>query len=274
MISAERMSGFLELPHALVKLSYLSIDPGVSVKIPKLFEIIYESSDLLVINKEADLVCHPTKGDVYSSLIGRLRLYLGYEADVHIINRLDRETSGVVIVAKHRWAAAQLRKLWENRQVFKQYLTITHGWPREEHVIISSPLARDEASILSIKDCVRPDGAAAHTEFFVKERFTRGEKQFSLLKVVPVTGRKHQIRIHLAHYGHPIVGDKMYGGDELLYLSFVQGRLTSEQRARLMLPWHALHAREVRFQWQKQEFAFRAEPEPWFIEFHQDSVCH
>jgi len=239
----------------------------------KLFEIIYESFDLLVINKPAGLVCHPTKGNDYSSLIGRLRLYLAPDAGVHMINRLDRETSGIVIVAKHLRAALELRKLWERRQVFKQYLAITHGWPPEEHIVISYPLARDEASILSIKDCVRSDGAAAHTEFFVTKRFRRDEQEFSLLKIVPITGRKHQIRIHLAHCGYPIVGDKMYGGDEDLYLGFVQRRLTSEQQARLILPCHALHAQEVRFSWRKQNLAFRAQPEQWFIEFLRDAMC-
>src|SRR5262249_25358523 len=98
-------------------------------------------------------------------------------------------------------------------------------------------------------------------------RFSRDEGAFSLLKILPTTGRKHQIRIHLAHCGHSIVGDKLYGGDEDLYLSFVQRRLTSEQRARLILPCHALHAQEVRFSWREQQMVFRAEPERWFIEF-------
>jgi 23S rRNA pseudouridine1911/1915/1917 synthase len=239
----------------------------------KLFAIIHESSDLLVINKQADLACHPTKAGLYSSLIGRVRLYLGPDSRSHMINRLDRETSGVVIVAKHRRAAAELRELWALRQVYKRYLAIVHGWLPEEHLVIEAPIARDEMSILSIKDCVRPDGASAKTEVFVKKRFQRGGQEFSLLEVVPVTGRKHQIRIHLAHCGHPIVGDKIYGGDENLYLSFVQRRLTERQRRRLLLPNHALHAQEVRFSWRLQELLFQAEPESWFAEFHQPGVA-
>ncbi len=77
--------------------------------------------------------------------------------------------------------------------------------------------------------------------------------------------RQHQIRIHLAHLGHPVVGDKIYGGDEDLYLALVEDRLTTEQRGRLILPHHALHAREVRFAWHGEQVAFRAEPERWFM---------
>ena len=81
----------------------------------------------------------------------------------------------------------------------------------------------------------------------------------------PLTGRKHQIRIHFSHIGHPIVGDKLHGGDEDFYLALVEDRLTPEQRRRLILPHHALHAREVRFAWRGQQKVFRAEPEPWFV---------
>ena len=232
-----------------------------------LFDIIHEDADLLVINKPAGLVCHPTKGDAWSSLISRVRLHLGPDARPHLINRLDRETSGLVLVAKSETAALELRRIWEGRQVQKEYWALVHGHVAAERGTIDAPLGRDNESIIAIKDRVCAEGAAARTDFTVERRFTRDAGNFTRLKVMPHTGRKHQIRIHLAHLGHPIVGDKLYGGDDDLYLALVEDRLTPEQRQRLILPHHALHARELKFLWRGHETVFRAEPEDWFLEF-------
>jgi 23S rRNA pseudouridine1911/1915/1917 synthase len=242
----------------------------------KLFEILHEDVDLLVVNKPAGLVCHPTKTDEYSSLISRARLHLGPGSHPQLVNRLDRETSGVTLLAKTETAARELRRIWEGRKVEKEYSAIVHGHVRDGVGMIDTPLGKDERSRVAIKDCVRPDGAAARTRYEVERRFggksiqnlenTRGPG-FTLLKVWPETGRKHQIRIHLAHLGHPIVGDKLYGGDEDLYMALVENRLTAEQRARLILPHHALHAAELRFVWRELESVFKAQPEAWFAEF-------
>lgn len=237
------------------------------ITVQKLFDIVHQDASLLVINKPAGLVCHPTKGDEYSSLISRVRLHLGADAQPHLVNRLDRETSGLVFVALGDEVARELRRIWEGRLVCKEYLAIVHGHVKEEQGTIEVPLGKDVCSIIAIKDCVRPDGASAQTNFAVERRFTCAEGNFTLLKVMPHTGRKHQIRIHLAHIGHPIVGDKLYGGDEDLYLALVQDRLTEEQWKRLILPHHALHALEVRFDWRGSKRIFNAEPEEWFLRF-------
>ena len=284
----------------------------------KLFEIIHEDDDLLVVNKPAGLVCHPTKGDEYSSLISRARIYLKNSATPHLVHRLDRETSGVVLFAKNSGIARELGKIWETRTVTKEYLAIVHGHVREDQGVIDAPLGRDETSRVAIKDCVRPDGAAAQTAYFVEKRFSRplplapspmagktddsespdqpanspgsgnnfplsaggegrgevGQSGFTLLRLHPLTGRKHQIRIHLAHLGHPIVGDKIYGGDEDLYLALVENRLTDEQRARLILPHHALHAVSLQFDRNSQTCRFIAPPEPDFNDFSSSAAVH
>ena len=239
-----------------------------------LFDILHEDAHLLVVHKPADLVCHPTKGDEYSSLISRARIYLQSAAGhavPHLVHRLDRETSGLVLIAKNSEAARELGKVWESRAVNKEYLAIVHGHVAPDHGIIDAPLGRREAGPVVIQDCVRPDDNPAQTEFFVEQRFTRaidaGSAPFSLLRLHPLTGRKHQIRIHLAHLGHPIVGDKLYGGDPDLYLALVEKRLTDEQRTRLMLPNHALHASRIRFEWRGSEYQFTSMPEAEFTRF-------
>ena len=229
------------------------------------FPIVFEDEDLLVIDKPAGLVCHPTKGDETSSLVGRIRLYLGQGGS--LINRLDRETSGVVVVAKNAEAAGQLGKLWQAGGVRKTYWALVHGHPTEEYGCIDAALGKDLSSEVVIKNCVRTDGVLATTHYRVLRRFIRAERTFSLLEVTPRSGRKHQIRIHLQHIGHPIVGDKIYGGDERLYLDFIQRRLTTEQRERLILTHHGLHAREVCFAWRGREQVYAATPSGEFVDF-------
>src|SRR5678815_1335704 len=161
--------------------------------------VIYEDGDLLVIDKPAGLVCHPTRDGEMSSLIGRVRLHLG-STEGRLVNRLDRETSGVVLIAKSATVARELGNLVARSEaVEKKYWAIVHGHLQDQHVVIDAPLGRDERSQVAIKDCVRENGAAARTSVDVVKRLERDGEPFTWVDVTPATGRKHQIRIHLAH---------------------------------------------------------------------------
>jgi len=238
-----------------------------------LLRIVHEDADLLAVNKPAGLVCHPTKGDVYSSLISRVRLHLGETSDPRLVNRLDRETSGIVVLAKNASVDAGLKKRFTERAVEKEYTAIVHGHPGADSGTCDAPLGPAENSPVTIMDAVRADGKKSVTHWGVLNRFEREEGKFSLLRVVPESGRKHQIRIHLAHLGHPIVGDKMYGGDPMLYLDFAKRQLTREQRELLLTPCQALHAGRLQFEWRNTRFDLRAEPEAWFTEFIAGLPC-
>lgn len=231
-----------------------------------MLDILHEDADLLVVNKPAGLVCHPSKDGEASSLVGRVRMYLG-SAEGRLVNRLDRETSGVVLLAKGAAVAGELGKLVAAGAMEKIYDAVVHGHlavdADDKELCIRAPLGKDEASPVAIKDCVRPDGAPAETRVRVVRRFERDGRPFSEVEVRPITGRKHQIRIHLAHIGHPILGDKIYGGDEGIYLRFVTGVLTEADRAALVVEYHALHARRLAFTWRGRDWQFEGPMVRW-----------
>jgi 23S rRNA pseudouridine1911/1915/1917 synthase len=141
--------------------------------------------------------------------------------------------------------------------VEKVYDAVVHG-RLDRDLTIDAPLGKDERSRVAIRDCVRPDGAPARTDVRPIAAITREEGEFTHVEARPRTGRKHQIRIHLAHAGHPIVGDKIYGLDEMIYLRFVTRTMTSDDEAALILPHHALHARRLAFPWRGRRWEFES----------------
>ena len=215
------------------------------------FAIVAEGDDFIVVEKPPFLLVHPTKPSSARTLWGELKHLLAFElangGQVSIVNRLDRETSGLVLVAKNAAAARRFGLLMGEQRIAKEYLAIVWGWPEWETQSVDAPLTRQGAhdpSPIWLKQAIHPAGAPARTDFRVEQRFTRGadSERFSIVRAFPRTGRTHQIRVHLASLGHPIVGDKIYGPDEKLYLEFIETGWTPELERHLLLPRHALHS--------------------------------
>jgi len=180
-------------------------------------DIIYEDDCLIVLNKQSGMIVHPARGNTHGTLVNALAFYsdrfskgLG-EFRPGIVHRLDRDTTGVMVVAKNDTAQWRIAKQFERRQIKKNYLAIVHGTPELTADRISIPLGIHPK--IREKYAIRPEnGKEAITFYEVFESF-RG---FSLLKLTPRTGRTHQIRVHLSYIKHPIVADDMYGG-KLIY---------------------------------------------------------
>lgn len=229
--------------------------------------VLDETGDYIVIDKPPFLQVHPKKPGGPPTLWDHLRGLLAYEivlgGQVSIVNRLDRETSGTILACKNVATARRFHSAMMRRAFRKEYLAIVCGWPAEDEFEVNAPILRQGermATAIYLKRCIHPDGAPAFTRFRVERRFVRepaqsanateppGGSRFALVRAFPVTGRTHQIRIHLAHAGHPVVGDKIYGPDERLYLEFIETGWTPRLQERLLLNRHALHSAMLRLE--------------------------
>ena len=219
-----------------------------------------EGSDWLVVSKPPHLLVHPTRPGGPATLLDALRALLAYEiangGQVSLIHRLDRETSGLLLVAKTAAAARRFSLDMMRGRIGKEYLALVWGWPAWDALTVDAPLLRlgeQEVSRIWLKRAVHPGGASARTHFEVLRWGERpaseadGGGRYSLVRAVPETGRLHQIRVHLAHAGYPVVGDKIYGPDEGCYLRFIETGWTPELARVLWLDRHALHAWRLTF---------------------------
>ena len=215
-------------------------EPSVSFEIG----LLHEDSSLLAVDKPGDLPVHPSGRYFRNTLLSHLLEERGQTLDrpgLRVVHRLDRETSGVIVFGKTREVAGALGQQFETRTAKKRYLLVVHGAPNEEEFEVDGALGPRRNSRIRKAVGVVPEGEGrpARTEFQV---LARGEHH-SLLLARPLTGRLHQIRVHVQHAGFPIVGDKMYGLDEGIFLRFISGEeLGPEDTARLVHPRQALHA--------------------------------
>ena len=184
--------------------------PSEYVKpIPMELQVIYEDDFVLVVNKPAGIPIHPSAGHHNDSLAGGVAYYIQKEDfTFRPITRLDRYTTGLVLIAKDSVSAANLCQQIEKGDIQKTYYAVTQGIPAPLKGTVTAPIARDETSVLKRK--VSSDGKFAQTHYQVEDVNSR----LALVKVLPITGRRHQIRVHMAHLGCPLLYDFLYGEEE------------------------------------------------------------
>ncbi len=170
-------------------------------------DIVYEDEDLILINKPGDMVVHPSYAHHMDSLSNALAGYYqktGQEHVIRAIGRLDRETSGLILFAKNRYSAARLSNQKENMSRRKEYLAIASGVFDEKEGIVDAPIGETDTRMIR---SVSKDGKRAVTHYRVEEQFGK----YALIRLNLETGRTHQIRVHMKHIGHPLLGDSLYG---------------------------------------------------------------
>lgn len=214
---------------------------------PKELPVVYRDEALLVVDKPAGLPMHPTARYFSGTLVALARALANEGQKPDPAHRLDRETSGLVACGlKPEWTRA-LKLSFAAGRVRKAYLAVVEGAPEEDLFEVDLPLSvgGETVRIRVVGD--RANGKPATTRFRVLERRTLGGERFALVRCEPLTGRQHQIRAHLAAKGFPLVGDKIYGRDETIFVRFTEKALTDADHRALRLPRHALHAAELAF---------------------------
>jgi 23S rRNA pseudouridine1911/1915/1917 synthase len=204
--------------------------------------ILYEDDSLVILDKPAGVPVHPAGRYLNHTVTAFLATRFASRPDP--AHRLDRETSGVLVCGKGSAATKLLKAAFARGEVDKRYVTLVEGWPKERRFTVDLPLELGQGTV-RLRMEVR-QGKRAVTDFAVLRRLqTHTGERLALVSARPRTGRQHQIRAHLHAVGFPVVGDKIYGSDERIFLRFIEGQLSDEDRASLRIPRQALHARRV-----------------------------
>ncbi len=216
------------------------------------FRVVHEDPSLIAIDKPGGLPCHPA-GIYFENTLWRLLRKRFGQSPLHFVHRLDRETSGLVLIARSQAAARRMQEEFLTGRVEKRYLALVEGAFPEETVRAKGWLEGDRASVVRKKLVFRPEeegGEDAGDAGKWCETVFRGlstARGVSLVEARPATGRLHQIRATLLAMGHPVVGDKLYGPDETIFLRFIRDDMTDADRAALRLDRQALHSWEMIF---------------------------
>lgn len=205
------------------------------------YSVVYEDAHFVAVNKSGNLPVHPSGVFFTNTLLTLLQNDMNTR--LYPLHRLDRETSGIVLFAKDRESASAIQSKF-NSMVSKRYLAIVHGKPEKRHFTIDTPIGQDRKSIIQKKRAAysgAPEQSLTHFQCLISNG------TYSLLKVMPVTGRQHQIRIHCLFARLPIMGDKLYGIDDTMYLRFIKEGYSREIAERLGFHRTALHSHRLIF---------------------------
>lgn len=218
--------------------------PGIApvVAAPELPPVLWEDDVMLAILKPPGMLMHPVGQKWAWSLLGAVR-EARPDAHIDLSHRLDKETSGVVLLSKTVEANRAMKDAFMTRRVGKVYWAIVRGVVPWEEQTLDAALGHREGSLVNLRVGVRPDGDRAVTRFRVLERMA----DHTLVACKPITGRTHQIRVHLEHLGFPILGDKLYGQPDTVWLEHLKDGATDAVKAAIAFSRHCLHARSVVF---------------------------
>jgi 23S rRNA pseudouridine1911/1915/1917 synthase len=252
---------------------------AIAEEIP--LDIVYEDDDLAILNKPAGMMVHAgagatedqrNRGTLVNALLHHFETLsaVGGEIRPGIVHRLDKETSGLIIVAKNDDAHRKLAAQFAKREVKKTYIALVHGWPKKDRATISASISRDP--VRRVRMTTRGSGGrAAVSHYTVIRRFESAFGKFTLVEVKIDTGRTHQIRVHMASLGHPVVGDALYGAPR--EMRGRRGRATDEGAA-LSLPRNFLHAAQLELIHPRtgQKIALKS-PIPMELEAFLAAIC-
>ena len=242
------------------KVYVMSTNSGAEPPVNLNYKVVFEDEQILVIEKPGNLPVHPTGRYFFHTLLTQLRVENGNEVDqekeFYLVHRIDRETSGLLVVAKNPEAAADLTLQWEKKGVEKAYLAIVKGRVEQDSFVVDAPLGSCPHSQIKLKMGVVEMGANGEPLYLPKSEILPSRTavevvervgNYTVVRCIPHTGRQHQIRVHLHHVGHPIVGDKLYGPGDDFFLRTMKETMNVEVESGIELSRHALHAHKLAF---------------------------